>query len=151
MAAAENERSPKTGDLELGRKIAARREELGMSRKDLAQAASLSYPYIAQIETGYRLPSARHQVALSRVLGVSLDELFGIAEELPNVSDQSTTSAARTRSALASRPRMSLADAIEIAALAIEGLPASSRLAALSNLQSRIMNGVADDLARQRS
>jgi len=44
-------RSPsiKTGDIELGRRITARREELGMSRKQLAEATDLSYPYIAQI------------------------------------------------------------------------------------------------------
>ena len=58
--------SPKTGDIEVGRKIASRREELGISRKELAELTGLSYPYIAQIETGYRLPSTRHQ-GLSRL------------------------------------------------------------------------------------
>ena len=71
--------SPKTGDIELGRKVATRREELGMSRKELAAATHLSYPYIAQIETGYRLPSAKHHRVLARALGLSLDELFGTA------------------------------------------------------------------------
>ena len=72
--------SPKTGDLELGLKIAARREELGMSRKDLAQAIRASYPYVAQIETGYRLPSTRYQVPLAKALGMSLDDLFGTGD-----------------------------------------------------------------------
>ena len=76
--------SPKTGDIELGRKIATRREELGLTRKELAEVTSLSYPYIAQIETGYRLPSAKHQIAIAKVLGISLDELFGAAEEMPH-------------------------------------------------------------------
>ena len=44
--------SPRTGDLALGRRIAARRDELGMSRKDHAEATDLSYPYDAQIDTG---------------------------------------------------------------------------------------------------
>ncbi|HSE45016.1 MAG TPA: helix-turn-helix transcriptional regulator, partial [Gemmatimonadales bacterium] len=74
--------SPKTGDLELGRTIAARRDELGMSRKELAEATGLSYPYIAQIETGYRLPSTKHQIPLAKALGLSLDELFGTEDEL---------------------------------------------------------------------
>ena len=58
--------SPKTGDPELGRKIAARRDELGMSRKQLAEETRPSYPYVAQIETGYRLPSTKNQVVLAR-------------------------------------------------------------------------------------
>lgn len=51
-----------------------------MTRKQLAEAAGLSYPYIAQIETGYRLPSAKHHRMLAGVLGMSLDELFGSHE-----------------------------------------------------------------------
>lgn len=72
--------SPKTGDLEVGRRIVARREELGLSRRALAEATDLSYPYVAQIETGYRLPSSRHQATLARALGLTLDELFGFDE-----------------------------------------------------------------------
>ena len=93
--------SPKTGDLELGRKIAARREELGMSRKQLAEMTNLSYPYIAQIETGYRLPSTKHQVVMSKVLGMSLDELFGTEDELP-------LAPARRTPAMAGRRRPSM-------------------------------------------
>lgn len=142
--------SPKTGDLELGRKIAARRAELGMSRKDLAEATSLSYPYIAQIETGYRLPSAKHQVAVSKVLGLSLDELFDTGDELPQLPDRlmmRTATAAPVRSA---RRGPSIDEAIEHAAQELEALPSSVRLAALSRLQLRIMQGVTEDQARQR-
>ena len=145
MATADKGTSVKTGDLELGRKIAARREELGMSRKELAEATNLSYPYIAQIETGYRLPSTRHQGALTKTLGLSLDELFGTAEDLPQVPDRLTQRAAATRSR-----RPSIDDAIEHAAQEIEGLPASVRLEALSRLQLRIMQGVTEEQARRR-
>ena len=137
--------SPKTGDIELGRKIAARREELGMSRKDLAEATSLSYPYIAQIETGYRLPSSKHQFMLARTLGMSLDELFGTEEQLPEAP-------MRTQSAAASRRRRpTIDDAVEHATQEIEALPAAVRLEALSRIQLRIMQSVADDQAKQRS
>jgi transcriptional regulator with XRE-family HTH domain len=136
--------SPKTGDIELGRKIAARREELGMSRKDLAEATHLSYPYIAQIETGYRLPSTKHQFILTKVLGMSLDELFGTDDMLPQPSPRTR----QTRSARSRRP--SIDEAIEHAALEIEALPASVRLEALSRLQLRIMTGVTEDQARGR-
>lgn len=150
MATSDRGTSPKTGDIELGKKIAARREELGMSRKELAEATSLSYPYIAQIETGYRLPSTKHQVILSKVLGLSLDELFGTGEELPQMPERlmvrSATAAASTR-----RRRPSIDDAIEHAAQELEGLPSSVRLEALSRLQLRIMQGVTEDQSRQRS
>ena len=137
--------SPKTGDIELGRKIAARREELGMSRKQLAEATSLSYPYIAQIETGYRLPSTKHQVILSKVLGMSLDELFDTEDDLPQPS------ARRRASASARRRRPSMDEAIEQATQEIEALPASVRLEALSRIQLRIMQSVAEEQAKQRS
>jgi transcriptional regulator with XRE-family HTH domain len=135
--------SPKTGDLQLGKKIAARRDELGLSRRQLAEATSLSYPYIAQIETGYRLPSTRHQVILAKVLGMSLDELFGTGEEPPQ--RRSGLKAASSR-----RRRATIDDATEHAAQEIEALPASVRLQALSRIQLRILQSVADDQAKQR-
>lgn len=135
--------SPKTGDLELGRKIAARRDELGMSRKQLAEATNLSYPYIAQIETGYRLPSAKHQVVLAKVLGMSLDELFGTEGDLPQVPMRLQSSASRRRG------RPTIEDAVEHAAQEIEALPASVRLEALSRIQLRIMQSVADERSKQ--
>jgi transcriptional regulator with XRE-family HTH domain len=135
--------SPKTGDIELGRKVATRREELGMSRKDLASATHLSYPYIAQIETGYRLPSAKHHRVLAKALGLSLDELFGTGEAvLPPPGPE------RTRSVRRHRPTMQ--EAIEHAAREIEALPAPVRLEALSQVQLRIMTGVTDEQARRR-
>jgi transcriptional regulator with XRE-family HTH domain len=151
MATSDRGTSPKTGDIELGKKIAARREELGMSRKELAEATSLSYPYIAQIETGYRLPSTKHQVILSKVLGLSLDELFGTGEELPQMPERLMVRSAGTAAAPTRRRRPSIDDAIEHAAQELEGLPSSVRLEALSRLQLRIMQGVTEDQSRQRS
>lgn len=131
--------SPRTGDLELGKRIAARREELGMTRKDLALATELSYPYIAQIETGYRLPSAKHQMTLSRVLGMSLDDLFATAETLPALRSASVTS----RSA-----RPSIEEAITRAVQELETLPSSVRMEALSRVQMQVMAGVVEDRSR---
>lgn len=131
--------SPRTGDLALGRRIAARREELGMSRKELAEATELSYPYVAQIETGYRLPSGKHQVTLSRVLGISLDDLFGTAEALPPLRSVG----APTRSA-----RPSIDEAIGRAVHELETLPASVRMEALSRVQMEVMAGVVEDRSR---
>ena len=68
--------SPKTGNQEFGDLLREAREDRGMSRRDLAEATSLSYPYISQLETGYRMPSPAAIQTLSRVLGVSLDAIF---------------------------------------------------------------------------
>jgi transcriptional regulator with XRE-family HTH domain len=131
--------SPRTGDLALGKRIAARREELGMSRKDLASATELSYPYIAQLETGYRLPSAKHQMTLSRVLGMSLDDLFATTEALPALR----SAGAPTRSA-----RPSIDEAIDRAVQELETLPSSVRMEALSRVQMKVMAGVVEDRSR---
>ncbi|HEY1135448.1 MAG TPA: helix-turn-helix transcriptional regulator [Nocardioides sp.] len=135
--------SRKTGDVELGRRIAARRDELGISRKDLAAMTGLSYPHIAQIETGYRLPSAKHQPVLAKVLGISLDDLFGITDEhlAPELAAPLLSSAPRRRS--------TVDEAVESATRAIESLPASVRLEALTQVQLRVMQGVATDQARR--
>jgi hypothetical protein len=49
------------------------------------------------------------------------------------------------------RRRASIDEAIELAAQEIEALPASVRLEALSRIQLRIMQSVAEDQAKQRS
>lgn len=110
-----------------------------MSRKDLAEATELSYPYVAQIETGYRLPSAKHQMTLSRVLGMSLDDLFDTAEVLPAVR----SAGAPTRTA-----RPSIDEAIERAVHELETLPSSVRMEALSRVQMQVMAGVVEDRSR---
>jgi transcriptional regulator with XRE-family HTH domain len=110
-----------------------------MSRKELAEATDLSYPYVAQIETGYRLPSAKHQVTFSRVLGMSLDDLFDTAESLPAI--RSTDARAR-----ATRP--SIDEAIERAVRELETLPTSVRMEALNKVQTRVMQGVVEDRSR---
>ena len=132
--------SPKTGDLELGRTIAGRREELGMSRKELAEATGLSYPYIAQIETGYRLPSTKHQVPIAKALGLSLDELFSTEEDLRPAAPSRGGRGRRT----------SIAEAVDAATAALDSLPASVRLDALSRVQLNVMTGVTESQQARR-
>lgn len=52
-----------------GRWLKARREELGMTQQELADAALMSRTHIAHIEAGRRLPSALDAQRLDRVLG----------------------------------------------------------------------------------
>ena len=63
------------GAEEFGRRIKGRREELGMSRRDLVVASGLSYPYVSQLETGYRLPSHKALAALAEALELPPNEL----------------------------------------------------------------------------
>jgi hypothetical protein len=111
-----------------------------MSRKYLALAIGASYTFVAQIETCYRLPSTRYQVPLAKALGMSLDELFGTEESLPSTRPRRTTGGRRS----------SIDDVVEQAAKEIETLPAPVRLEALSRIQLRIMQGVAEEQARAR-
>ena len=67
----------------LGRAIASRRAALGMKRKDLALAAGLSYPYIAELENGTKSPSARALSALSDALELSPAALLAQSDTLP--------------------------------------------------------------------
>ncbi len=68
--------STKTGSEEFGEMLRQARERRGMSRRDLAEATGLSYPYISQLETGYRMPSAPAMRTLADALGLRPDSLF---------------------------------------------------------------------------
>jgi transcriptional regulator with XRE-family HTH domain len=68
--------NPKTGSEEFGELLRRGRERLGMSRRDLVEATGLSYPYISQLETGYRQPSPAAIQKLADALQLSLDDLF---------------------------------------------------------------------------
>jgi DNA-binding XRE family transcriptional regulator len=68
--------SPKTGSEQFGDAVRRARERRGMSRRDLAETTGLSYPYISQIETGYRMPSTPALRSLADALGLRPDTLF---------------------------------------------------------------------------
>lgn len=73
--------SDKRGSVELGAKIKARRLELGMTRYEAAEKTGLSYPYISQIETGYRNASYASMSKLAKALKVSLDDFSPVKEK----------------------------------------------------------------------
>ena len=86
----------KTGSQDFGDLLRRARERRGMSRKDLAVATDLSYPYISQLETGYRQPSPAAIKKLAIALQISLDEMFAAMEGPPVKRDGSPL--VRTRS-----------------------------------------------------
>ena len=66
----------------LGKAIAIRRVELGLSRNDLRDRSGLSYPYVAELEKGLKSPSSKALEAIARALEVRPHELLARAEEL---------------------------------------------------------------------
>ncbi len=67
----------------------AARAEQGMKRKDLAAAAGLSYPYVAELENGGKQPSSRALNSLASALGMTPADLLRRAEGLTNVTPSS--------------------------------------------------------------
>lgn len=76
--------------LRFGRAVAAVRAELGLKRKELAERAGLSYPYIAEIENGSKSPSQRALGGLAEALNMTPSELMERAEQIPASTDGRT-------------------------------------------------------------
>lgn len=54
----------------------------GMTRKDLASAAGISYPYMAELEHGSKDPSLKVLYALSTALNISVASLMGLGDDI---------------------------------------------------------------------
>ena len=76
------ELSPQRPFEALGRAVALRRTQLGLKRRDLADGAELSYPYISEIENGLKEPSTAALGRIAEALEFSLSELLGLSETL---------------------------------------------------------------------
>lgn len=72
------DRTPKTGSEDLARVVRERREELGLTRQELADATGIPYPTIAQIETAYRGVSPARLGVIARVLGLDPKQLYEV-------------------------------------------------------------------------
>ncbi|HLF69790.1 MAG TPA: helix-turn-helix transcriptional regulator [Actinomycetota bacterium] len=66
----------------LGRAIQVVRTSKGMSRRELAEASEISYPYLSEIETGKKEGSSRILLKVAGVLGMKPSELLELAESL---------------------------------------------------------------------
>lgn len=60
---------------EFGERVRARRAELGKSQEQLAQASSLHWSYLGQVERGQRNPTLHSILKLAEVLDVDPAEL----------------------------------------------------------------------------
>lgn len=147
---------------DFGRLVQARRRELGLSRNDIVDSSGLSYPYVAQLETGQRTPSRKSVARLADALRLSPDEL-GAAIPYDDERPSSRTARgargshwqtnpayeARLPALAASAPprRSSRRDPVGDVVALISQLPAEARLDALHEAQKRV---VADLLEEQR-
>jgi transcriptional regulator with XRE-family HTH domain len=73
----------------LGRTIKVWRTDIGMSRRQLAQKASISYSYLSAIENGSKVPSTKILRVLADRLGVRAQDLHAAAEERLSMHDTS--------------------------------------------------------------
>src|SRR3954470_8459488 len=78
MSRSPSEGSAKTGSEALARLIRERREGLGLTRQDLADATGIPYPTIAQIETAYRGVSPARLGVIARALGLDPKALYDL-------------------------------------------------------------------------
>ena len=62
-----------------GSAIVEIRDQRGMDRRELAEAAGLSYSYLSAIESGSKMPSPQLEAAIAAALGVSPTELLAKA------------------------------------------------------------------------
>jgi transcriptional regulator with XRE-family HTH domain len=69
----------------LGRAIAVRRLELGISRRELAQRSGLSYPFVCEIERGAKQPSGPSLQRLADALQLRVADLYVRVEALAQI------------------------------------------------------------------
>jgi len=67
----------------IGARLRTARTERGLSLRSVAQAIGVSASLISQVETGKTHPSVSTLLALANHLGVSMDELLGVAPPSP--------------------------------------------------------------------
>ncbi|MEU3065062.1 helix-turn-helix domain-containing protein [Streptomyces subrutilus] len=68
---------------DLGRRVSARREELGITREDLAERCGAAASYIAYVEERAAAPSMGMLVSLADGLGTTVAELTGRTTDRP--------------------------------------------------------------------
>src|SRR4051812_12570253 len=88
----------------LGRAIRVLRTERGMERKDLAQAAGLSYPYVSEIETGKKRASSKALFLIAEALGVRPADLLALGDRYEGQMSSSPEPVAPSPAAAAAAP-----------------------------------------------
>ncbi|MFE9255285.1 helix-turn-helix domain-containing protein [Streptomyces sp. NPDC006879] len=71
------------GRTDLGRRLAARRQELGLSREEVGERCGADGSYIAYLEEHAAAPAIGSLIRLADALGITVAELTGAASEYP--------------------------------------------------------------------
>jgi len=71
----------------LGRTIKVVRTDRGIDRRDLAEAAGISYSYLTEIENGNKPPSSSVLEPIARALGLRMSELIQAAEDRRDITE----------------------------------------------------------------
>ena len=72
-------------DMTIGKRIAQLRKEKGLTQEELAQHMGISPQAVSTWENDQTCPDISALPALSKLLGVTVDELLGCAPQLPAV------------------------------------------------------------------
>src|SRR5207247_9042405 len=74
----------------LGRAIKVLRAQQGKGRRELADAAQISYPYLSEIENGKKHASSQALVAIAGAVGLRPSQLLELAETLVEQIEETT-------------------------------------------------------------
>lgn len=108
------------GNKEFGEWLVAQREERHMSRGELATELGISYPYVSQLETGYRKPSTNVIMALRTALDVSVDDIYAVLYPPEMIKERATM--AMLRNAFSKHPKLAgPEDKAEVVSIEVDG------------------------------
>jgi transcriptional regulator with XRE-family HTH domain len=95
---------------DFGKRLAQRRQEMGMTQSELARALGVTSQYISITEQGKRSPSLTFLAGLARLLGVTTDYLIiGEKQAVPDIIPL-----IKADSSLPLKIRNALVDTIEV-------------------------------------
>jgi transcriptional regulator with XRE-family HTH domain len=114
----EGDMAGKKTNLEFGKWLAAQREAREMTRNELADALGISYPYVSQLETGYRLPSTNVIAAIRTALDVSADEIYAVLYPPTMVDEPGTMEL--LRATFVKHPRLAAPGVAKVAVVTCE-------------------------------
>lgn len=70
---------PNNINIEIGKRIRAEREKMGLTRDECSERINLSSSFLYDLENGKSGPSTESLIALSQLFGISTDYLLGIS------------------------------------------------------------------------
>lgn len=99
-------------DKRIGKRIKARREELGYTQEQFAEKLGLATNYLSTIERGASFPRCERLIQLLNGLETSADAIF--CDVLEHSADYRTTELSRKLSALPAAEQKRILDVVEI-------------------------------------